>query len=121
MLDPSLMRWCERVRRPGGIAVAMPEALVVNACITLPHRYPHVKLQFDRRVRIRNYSRLACHLAFPGAPSIHGAHWAYEGRRGTRRTARPAATRAGRGTGRLRALPPVGALAVAAYRSRLRR
>src|SRR6516164_9401460 len=28
MLDPSLRRWCERVRRPRGIAVAMPETFV---------------------------------------------------------------------------------------------
>ena len=56
MLDPSLRRWCERVRRLGGVAVGDAETAVVNAWITLPQGFPHVKLQFDRRVLIRNYS-----------------------------------------------------------------
>ena len=46
---------------------------MVNAWITLPQGSPRVKLQFDRRVRIRNYSRLPCHLAFPG-PATIGVH-----------------------------------------------
>src|SRR5439155_1665969 len=33
MLDPSLRRWCERVRRSGGIAVAMPE----TSCERMDH------------------------------------------------------------------------------------
>src|SRR5271169_927900 len=110
------MRWCERVRRPPCIAFAMPETSWVNAWITLPQGFVHVKLQFDRRVRIRNYSRLPCHLAFPRLPACNGAHWAYEGCRGTRRTAGPAAACDGRGPGRVRALPPVRALAVPAHR-----
>jgi len=66
-------RWCERVRRPLSLAIAMPETSVVNAWITLPQGFPDVKLQFDRRVRIRNYSRLACHLPFPVWRGTRGA------------------------------------------------
>jgi hypothetical protein len=32
----------------------MPETSVLNAWITLPQGFPHVKLQFDRRVDMRN-------------------------------------------------------------------
>src|SRR5436305_4956519 len=73
MLDPSLRRWCEarpatRRHRRGDAEIA-----VVNAWITLPQGFSRVKLQFDRRVGIRNYSRFACHLPFPpaGGPEVH--------------------------------------------------
>src|SRR6266571_182402 len=48
-------------------------------------------------------------------PRIQGAHWAHEGRWGTRGTVRSAATCDGHGAGRLRAPPPVRALAVCAH------
>jgi hypothetical protein len=46
------------------------ETLVGERMITLPHGTSHVKLQFDRRVRIRNYSRLPRYLAVPGLSTI---------------------------------------------------
>jgi hypothetical protein len=73
MLDPSLGAGASAF---GGLgtAIAMPETSVVNAWITLPQGFPHVKLQFDRRVGMRNYSRMACHLPFPARQGFSGAH-----------------------------------------------
>src|SRR5919109_5538705 len=101
MLDPSLGAGASAF----GGSVAVPETSVVNAWIPLPQATPGVKLQFDRRVRIRNYSRLLCHLPVPGFATAPGAHWAHEECRETRGDARLAAARPGRGAGRLRASP----------------
>src|ERR1043165_7685395 len=90
MLDPSLRRWCERVSAARRHRRGDAETAVVNAWITLPQGFPHVKLQFDRRVGIRNYSRLACHLPFTAfrGPEVHTE--THEGCRGSRAPARSA-------------------------------
>jgi hypothetical protein len=54
MLDPSLGAAASAFGGLGHCRRAMPETSVVNAWITLPQAFPHVKLQFDRRVGMRN-------------------------------------------------------------------
>src|ERR1700727_1973206 len=60
MLDPSLDADASAFGRPAAVRRA---ARGVNAWITLPHGPSLVKLLFDRRVVMRNYSRLRCDLA----------------------------------------------------------
>jgi integrase/recombinase XerC len=60
MLDPFLGA---APSASGGLVAGSQTAAGVNAWITLPYRSRHVKLQFDRRVAMRNYSR--CRVAWP--------------------------------------------------------
>src|SRR6202046_290695 len=76
----------------------------VNAWITLPYRPSRVKLQFDRRVAMRNQSRPRVTWPIAAHAPAEGAHWPHVrgGRTGASKTA---AARTGRRPGRLRASP----------------
>src|SRR5579859_1802544 len=126
MLDPSLKRWCERVR---WFVADRRDARTYVRTHELPCR---------TEARMSNLSSIGvsvyeithdCRVAwlFRFWPAAPGTHWAHEGLQAAPITgaelaagnARRAAAADDVGPGRLRASPQVRALAVGAYRPRL--